>query len=60
MPQPEASNGGGIDEETSDCLTSLLLLDLGNPLLSFSTSLFSSIMKINNKDNGINRESIGT
>ena len=53
MAQPGASNGGGIDEGTSDCLTSLLLLDLGDLLLSFSTSLFSSIMKINNKDNGI-------
>ena len=60
MAQPGASNGGGIDEGTSDCLTSLLFLDLGNLLLSFSTSLFSSITKINNKDNGINRENIGT
>ena len=45
MAQAGASNGGRIDEETSDCLTSLLLLGLGNLLLSFSTSLSSSIVR---------------
>ena len=46
MAQDGASSGGGINDETSDCLTSLLFFDLGILLFSFVTSLSSSIMKI--------------